>query len=295
VLQWIGVQSATRAFSAQMAEWNDTVPFFISLRRYVGRELAETGDPAVLPALARFGSDPRKPVVQELVRAWSLFDVEEYARTVLPEYPVRDEWFRVDDLNLLPALRHLRRLRSLMVKAPQDSVVPLGFVRDLPDLTGLHLNLADDLTPLRDSRLENLIVWSPRVDSAVSLDPLINLDTRTWICVDRAVGDFAALSRLPLLTGLLLDRLHTMAAAGSAARTEPGTAARAADQAPAPAAAGSGSGAADPLRPRDRSTTATTTSTITSRSRAMTPGSTSETGIRTRQTAPPRRWSSRGR
>jgi hypothetical protein len=177
------------------------------------RALAETGDPAVLPALARFGTDPRKPVVQELVRAWSLFDVEEYARTVLPEYPVRDDWFRVDDLNLLPALHHLRQLRNLVVKAPQDNVVPLGFIRDLPDLTGLHLNLADDLTPLRDSRLETLVVWSPRVDSAISLDPLVDLDTLTWICVDRTVGDFAALSRLPRLGGLLLDRLHTVAAA----------------------------------------------------------------------------------
>jgi NACHT conflict system protein/NACHT domain-containing protein len=177
------------------------------------RALAETGDPAVLPALARFGTDPRKPVVQELIRAWSLFDVQEYARTVLPEYPVRDDWFRVDDLNLLPALHHLRRLRKLMVKAPQDGVVPLGFVRDLPELTELHINVADELTPLSDSQLETLVVWSPQVDSAVSLDPLANLDTLTWICVDRAVGDFAGLSRLPLLDGLVLDRLHTVAAA----------------------------------------------------------------------------------
>ena len=52
-------------------------------------------------------------------------------------------------------------------------------------------------------------MWSPGVASTLSLEPLTDLDTLTWICVDRTVGDFTGLARLPALTGLLLDRLHT--------------------------------------------------------------------------------------
>ncbi|GIG60384.1 ATP-binding protein [Longispora fulva] len=50
LLHWIAVQSARNSFPAPMAAWRDTVPFFVPLRRYAGRDLpapeeflAETG------------------------------------------------------------------------------------------------------------------------------------------------------------------------------------------------------------------------------------------------------------
>src|SRR5205807_7420585 len=71
------------------------------------RAAAEIGDPAALPMLARFGRDPRRAVVRELVSAWSRFDPEEYARLVLPDHPLDNElWFDVPDVRLVPGLKH---------------------------------------------------------------------------------------------------------------------------------------------------------------------------------------------
>ena len=40
LLQWLAVRSALGDFGGSLTGWNDTVPFFIPLRRYVNRDLA---------------------------------------------------------------------------------------------------------------------------------------------------------------------------------------------------------------------------------------------------------------
>lgn len=47
LLQWLAVSSARREFGEMLGEWNDTVPFFIQLRRFVGEDLPQ---PAQFPA-----------------------------------------------------------------------------------------------------------------------------------------------------------------------------------------------------------------------------------------------------
>lgn len=44
LLQWLAVRSARGDFSGDLAGWNGVVPFFIPLRRYVGRPLPEADD-----------------------------------------------------------------------------------------------------------------------------------------------------------------------------------------------------------------------------------------------------------
>jgi hypothetical protein len=44
LLQWLAVRSARADFSGDLASWNGTVPFFVPLRRYVGRPLPEPDD-----------------------------------------------------------------------------------------------------------------------------------------------------------------------------------------------------------------------------------------------------------
>ena len=39
LLQWLAVRSALGDFGGSLGGWNDTVPFFIPLRRYVNRSL----------------------------------------------------------------------------------------------------------------------------------------------------------------------------------------------------------------------------------------------------------------
>lgn len=44
LLQWIAVRSATQSFEGALTEWNDTIPFFIRLRQFVGKELPQPQD-----------------------------------------------------------------------------------------------------------------------------------------------------------------------------------------------------------------------------------------------------------
>jgi hypothetical protein len=44
LLQWLAVRSARQDFNADLAAWNDTMPFFIPLRRYAGQELPAPED-----------------------------------------------------------------------------------------------------------------------------------------------------------------------------------------------------------------------------------------------------------
>jgi hypothetical protein len=41
LLQWLAVHSARSAFTGDLAEWNGLVPFFVQLRRWVGRDLPQ--------------------------------------------------------------------------------------------------------------------------------------------------------------------------------------------------------------------------------------------------------------
>jgi hypothetical protein len=109
----------------------------------------ESGDPAALPLLARFGSDSRHSVVDALVRAWPHFDPEEYAARVLADSPLHAGELTVNDARLLPALRWLRRLTHLTVAVSAPDGV--AFVRDLPGLRALEIAASPgplDLTPL---------------------------------------------------------------------------------------------------------------------------------------------------
>ncbi|PRX21881.1 NACHT domain-containing protein [Actinoplanes italicus] len=63
LLQWIAVQSARRAFTEQLerAGWNDTIPFFVRLRRYVDSEL---------PTPAGFLHEVGKHIADEMPPGW---------------------------------------------------------------------------------------------------------------------------------------------------------------------------------------------------------------------------------
>jgi hypothetical protein len=175
------------------------------------RAAAGTGDPAALPLLARFGRDTRKPVVRELLRAWPRFDPDQYARTVLPAYPLdSEEWFEIRDLRLIPALHHLANLRRLRVITLDGSPVDPAFVADLPDLEGLILSDVTDLQPLAGTAITRF--WQPMgglVDRPpLSLAPLAELPELTELAVwGRRTADLAALRGHDQLVVLSLGQL----------------------------------------------------------------------------------------
>ena len=118
--------------------------------------------------------DRRTSVRAELLRAWPLFDPEEYARLVLSRSP-HSRSLTMDDPSLLPGLRHLSGLEHLNVNF-REGHGDLGILRDLPTLTGLNV-MTDlklrDLGPLTDHpALERVLLQAV---GTVDIGPLATL------------------------------------------------------------------------------------------------------------------------
>ncbi|MFE9749463.1 NACHT domain-containing protein [Saccharothrix saharensis] len=62
LLQWIAVRSARRDFPGVLESWNDTVPFFIPLRRYAERDL---------PTPERFLDEVGQHIADEMPTGWA--------------------------------------------------------------------------------------------------------------------------------------------------------------------------------------------------------------------------------
>jgi hypothetical protein len=174
------------------------------------RAFVESGDPRVLPLLARFGRDSRKPVIAELIRGWPRFDPIQYAKTVLRHYPlVNGEWLNVTDRRLIEGLPYLVNLQGLLLRPPDLEPVPLDFVPECRQLKELHVRNADDLRPLASTQLQMLVIWGVSVEEPLSFAPLAHCPMLKWICIDRPPQDVGSLYELPGLESLLLDRLKT--------------------------------------------------------------------------------------
>jgi hypothetical protein len=66
LLQWMAVTSARKSFDGALADWNDSVPFFIQLRRYVGQMLPQPEDFVAAIAPAEAGRMPEGWVHRQL-------------------------------------------------------------------------------------------------------------------------------------------------------------------------------------------------------------------------------------
>jgi len=89
-----------------------------------------------LDHLARYASDPRPRVQDEIISAWSYFDPQEYARRVLAEAPLHDGRLTIDDPKVLAGVPHLRNLSDLRVSLPDQA--DLDCLRGLRALTTVN-------------------------------------------------------------------------------------------------------------------------------------------------------------
>jgi hypothetical protein len=173
------------------------------------------GGEAALKIIAPCGRIDRDSVRDELMRAWPLFDPEEYARLVLSGSP-HSQYLTIDDPSLLPGLRYLSALDHMSIEF-QEGHGDLGILHELPALTGLNIlaypELRDlgpltghptlerlllqnvgtvDLGPLATlPKLENLYFWADRVTNVESLCDFAKLD-KVHV---RSLRDIAQLSR----------------------------------------------------------------------------------------------------
>jgi hypothetical protein len=153
------------------------------------RAASLVGGDAALKIIAPCARADGRSVRAELMRAWPLFDPEEYARLILAHSPHSDS-LTIDDPSLLPGLRHLSGLDFLAVSF-REGHGDLGILRDLPALTGLNV-MTDpclcDLAPLTaHPALEHLMLQEV---GTVNLGPLATLPELQYLYLwaDRATG-----------------------------------------------------------------------------------------------------------
>ena len=111
------------------------------------RAASLVGGDAALKIIAPCARIDGRSVRGELLRAWPLFDPEEYARLALSHSP-HSRSLTVDDPSLLPGLRHVAGLEDLSVNF-REGHGDLGILRDLPALTRLNVMTDPQLRDLR--------------------------------------------------------------------------------------------------------------------------------------------------
>jgi hypothetical protein len=166
------------------------------------RAIASTGLAEALPLLARYGRHEDRAVQQELLRNWTWFDGEAYAREVLAELPV--DRLDIDDVTLMPGLKHLTRIRHVTYTGS-----PAPVLDSLPRrLTSLALLLREpvELGGLAGLPLETLVLRANSDETEVDLAPLAACSRlTTFEAAGVRVRNLGALSATPVTTLRLLD------------------------------------------------------------------------------------------
>jgi hypothetical protein len=166
--------------------------------------------PRALHLLAGYGTDPREPVQEELIKGWEYFDPDDYARRVLAEAPLVDRFLSVPSPRLIPAVRHVRRLTWL--RSTGGRLADLSFLHDLdqPLSSLIVTDLASgDLSPLRacaDSLVGLNISTSGVVTDLTPLRRLRKLGTLRLS--SSGLRDLGFVRDLPPLHALLLANLE---------------------------------------------------------------------------------------
>ncbi|MEU4568264.1 NACHT domain-containing protein [Micromonospora sp. NPDC023956] len=96
---------------------------------------AYVGGPRALDKLSRYGADPRRQVIDALIRAADHFEPDEYGRRVLADCPLENEWITVDEWTA-PMTHHLRHLHNVRFHVQPSPEV----IRSLPPVRGLILH-----------------------------------------------------------------------------------------------------------------------------------------------------------
>ncbi|HTI22472.1 MAG TPA: NACHT domain-containing protein [Kutzneria sp.] len=135
------------------------------------RALAETRLEEALPVIARFASDSRNPVFDEIVQCMFLFDEATYGEAVLAKSTRTHLWVS-DELRLI-ASKYLPALNQLDLPQPADTARDPGLYRTLPQASTLRLHewQEADLRLITTSlRSENLGLYEMTLTDLRSLD-----------------------------------------------------------------------------------------------------------------------------
>ena len=171
------------------------------------RALALIGTEHALDGIATYAKDSRLTVIKELVRAWSYFVTEEYARRVLSQSPLDDGTLRIRDPAVIEAAKTLNNAVSIHISVP-GKLRTLDTVTDMANLEVLDVTGSPgivDLSPLETTgRLRQLWLYGCR--AITDLTPLASLEHLTVVSAAyTSVSELEPLRDLPKLERVILD------------------------------------------------------------------------------------------
>ena len=165
------------------------------------RALALIGTEHAVDGIATYAKDSRLTVIKELVRAWSYFVTEEYARRVLSQSPLDDGTLRIRDPAVIEAAKTLNNAVSIHISVP-GKLRTLDTVTDMANLEVLDVTGSPgivDLSPLETTgRLRQLWLYGCR--AITDLTPLASLEHLTVVSAAyTSVSELEPLRDLPKL------------------------------------------------------------------------------------------------
>ena len=192
------------------------------------RAAAEIGGDAGLEIIKRYKRDRRATVQNELIRAWTRFDIYGYAREVISHNAVSRAGITILDPDLLPALVNfpdlqklgidcrgdidlsplegLAKLQSLWVQIQRREIKGLEVLTKLEALQSLNLSgvpLAD-AEPLRG--LTELRVLNIQMCGLEDISPISGLMKLVVLSLgDNKISDLTALTKMTALSDLRLN------------------------------------------------------------------------------------------
>ena len=142
------------------------------------RTASLVGGEAALDILAGFGTDTRKSVYNELARAWTQFDVDEYAQKVMRKSPLARRGLEIDHEQLLSTLKHFPELKSLSLGFPIERFDWLENFSELESLTlvGASTATLDAVVKVESLKSLSLASFGEDVEDLKKLAELPNLE-----------------------------------------------------------------------------------------------------------------------
>lgn len=169
------------------------------------RAASLVGGDAALPIIAAAGKTHGSNVRDELMRAWPLFDAEDYARVALADSP-NCHYVTISSPDLISGLRYITKLKRVGIQL-QDGHGDLSFMRDLPGVESLNI-MSDpalrELSPVSGHpTLESIYVQGGQ---SIDLAPLGTLPKLRYAYLrSRCVENIEALESCALLDHIGLN------------------------------------------------------------------------------------------
>jgi hypothetical protein len=172
------------------------------------RAVALVNGPSALATLARYSTDPRPRVQQQLIAVWQYFDPDAYADQVLADAPLDHGQAKIENPTLLPALPRLRHLTTTMVDISYDQQIDAAQLTDVPHLTELRIYclISGKLDQLKQHpELRSIYLTAEQRQLDLSWLPALPHLTELSLWNLNPQQDLTELTRMPQLTHLQLQ------------------------------------------------------------------------------------------